>query len=198
MPPPLDFSEEESGGESIPFNDPKQEAENADETANQEESESESEDVYVVEKIMGHEWGKNGKLLFQVKWKGYENPEDMTLEPEENLDGAPEAILEYFAKIGGRPEKPTKKRKSAGAVSTPDRVPAKKSKKALRSVNGTPDTAEVADWLPKSNDWDPEVRFVETIIRDGNNLYALLHWNNDKKTRVSLQQCYEKCPQRDE
>lgn len=28
---------------------------------------------------------RQGTLLLHVKWKGYENPEDETMEPEENL-----------------------------------------------------------------------------------------------------------------
>lgn len=61
---------------------------------------------YVVEQVVGHEFAKNvcailssldtiaksdaltmrqGALLLQVKWKGYDDPSDQTLEPEENL-----------------------------------------------------------------------------------------------------------------
>lgn len=28
---------------------------------------------------------EQGKLQFEVKWKGYDDPSDMTVEPEENL-----------------------------------------------------------------------------------------------------------------
>lgn len=57
---------------------------------------------YDVEKIMGHEFmkdvrcrlipwqcdrltGNQGALYFIVKWKGWDKPEDQTMEPEENL-----------------------------------------------------------------------------------------------------------------
>lgn len=203
MPPLLnEFSEDESAGEEIPFNDPKK----ADEVKNEnEEDESgdeddDEEDMYVVEKIVGHEFGKGGKVLYQVKWKGYDKPEDQTLEPEENLETAKEVLDEYFKVVGGRPEKPTKKRKSMGAAaSTPDRTPAKKARKSLGdSMNGTPEVEKAApEWIPKGKNWDKEVQVVETIVRqDDNNLYALLHWNNGKKSKVSIQQCYEKCPQK--
>jgi chromobox protein 1 len=39
---------------------------------------------YVVEKILGHRFNK-GVLEFDVKWQGYDNPEDRTWEPEENM-----------------------------------------------------------------------------------------------------------------
>lgn len=139
-------------------------------------------------------------------------------------------MTEYFTTIGGRPEKPgksTKKRKSVGATTTPDRTPAKKPKKQTstkaarypldsskksialeESRNGTPDVtkkpaktgtpdAEVSNWLPKSSQWDAEVEKVDTVTKEDNDtLWALLLWKNGRRTRVSLQQCYQKCPQK--
>ncbi|KKZ68605.1 hypothetical protein EMCG_05762 [[Emmonsia] crescens] len=212
MPPALQLSEDESGGESIPFNegeDLKRATTNAaapadeDEEDDDDESGEEGEDVYVVEKIMGHEFTKDGTLLLQVKWKGYENPEDQTLEPEENLiEGAVDAVKEYFALIGGRPEKPSKKRKSITGSSTParDTATSKRSKKSRASeANETPETENnVADWVPKTKNWDSQVKSIDTIMRDPptGNLFVYLNWNNDKKAKVSIQQCYEKCPQK--
>lgn len=114
-------------------------------------------------------------------------------------DGAQEAIEEYFGKIGGRPEKPTKKRKSmgAGAASTPDKPPAKRGRKAQASTNGTPETEKtIPDWVPKSKSWDAEIKSIDTIIRDPGteNLYVFLDWNNGRKSKVSLETCYERCP----
>ncbi|EEP76368.1 conserved hypothetical protein [Uncinocarpus reesii 1704] len=159
---PLDFSEEESGGESIPFKpDPKEEASNQSEA----ESDDDAEGVFL----------------------------DMN---SAKTDGAQEALDEYFKIIGGRPEKQTKKRKSVGAASTPETMTSKKAKTLGHSSNGTPNGEEISDWTPKSNNWDRDVRAVETIVREGDNLYALLYWNNDKKIKVSLRQCYEKCPRK--
>ncbi|KAK2740156.1 hypothetical protein FQN55_008997 [Onygenales sp. PD_40] len=199
MPPAVVYSDDESGGESIPFKDV-DEKKDAD---NEESDESgDEEDIYVVEKIMGHEFTKSGVPMFQVKWKGYENPEDQTLEPEENLDGAKDALNEYFALIGGRPEKPSKKRKSLAesSTSTPDRSASKKSKKARGSTEGaTPETGgKEAEWKPKGKNWDPYVKSVDTIMRDqpSGNLFVYLEWENGIKAKISIQQCYEKCPQK--
>ena len=49
-----------------------------------EDDEDEGEDEYVVEKILKHKFLK-GQTFYQVKWMGYENEEDLTWEPKENL-----------------------------------------------------------------------------------------------------------------
>ncbi|OJD25919.1 hypothetical protein ACJ73_02707 [Blastomyces percursus] len=204
MPPALQSSEDESGGESIPFNEPEDKLTSTKKTVEDEDQDEsgEEDDVYVVEKIIGHEFAKDGTLLLQVKWKGYENPEDQTLEPEKNLlDGAEDVMKEYFSFIGGRPEKPSKKRKSI-TTSTPTRGTAasKRSKTSRASEsNETPETENnVADWVPKTKNWDSQVKSIDTIMRDPptGNLFVYLNWNNDKKAKVSIQQCYEKCPQK--
>lgn len=52
------------------------------------------------------------------------------------------------------------------------------------------------DWVPKSKNWEKDILKVDTIMRDPDtgSLMAYLHWNNGKKSRVSIEQCYEKCP----
>ncbi|KAJ9319957.1 hypothetical protein DTO027B5_9067 [Paecilomyces variotii] len=195
MPPPVeDISEDESTGDAIPYD-------NGKESGAEESDEEEGEDVYVVEKIMGHEYKKD-TLFLHVKWKGYDKPEDQTLEPEENLlDGAKEAVDEYYAKLGGRPEKPSRKRKSLNeAKATPEKATQKKPRKSRGTASAEPAASEenddVPDWVPKSKNWEKDILKVDTIMRDPDtgSLMAYLHWNNGKKSRVSIEQCYEKCP----
>jgi len=217
--PVSELSEDESVGEAIPFDDvqsPRSSANNAkknyqepsDEENEENEESEEAEDndgIYVVEKITGHEFKKDGTLLLQVKWKGYDKPEDETLEPEENLlEGAEEVLEEYFRCLGGRPqkpEKPAKKRKlTSEARSTPEKALATRSRKS-RGANGTetPEGSEtIPDWVPKGKSWEQEVAAIETIIRDPETggLVAFLQWENGRKSRVSVEQCYEKCPMR--
>lgn len=53
---------------------------------------------------------------------------------------------------------------------------------------------QAPDWMPKSKNWEKEVKAVDTIVREGDGLVAYLHWNNDKKSKVSIETCYERCP----
>lgn len=48
------------------------------------EDEEEEEDEYQVEKIEGHNFVK-GKVVYKIKWLGYDSEEDKTWEPAENL-----------------------------------------------------------------------------------------------------------------
>ncbi|RAL16375.1 uncharacterized protein BO97DRAFT_440153 [Aspergillus homomorphus CBS 101889] len=213
MPPPVpDLSDDESTGESIPYDDTsaakkqvKEENDN-DNDDDEEEDEEEEEDVYHVEKIVAHEWGKKGELLLQVKWKGYDDPADMTLEPEDNLDGAKEAVDEYFRGLGGRPEKPQpKKRKSIGRPpksATPEK-PQQPNKRRKSRANESPepqpaDDSDSGSWVPKSKSWEKEVENVDTIFREPgtSNLLAILNWKNGKKSKVLIGTCYEKCPRK--
>jgi chromobox protein 1 len=161
-------------------------------------------DRYTVEKIMGHEFTKDGKLMLQVKWHGYDDPADQTLEPEENLlEGAKEILDEYFRAQGGRPEKPVavRKRKSMGSVKAESETPAepkrrRKSRANAEASTETPEASDVPDWVPRSKSWEKDVQKVDTIIRDPktNSLIAFLKWTNGKTAKVSIETCYEKCP----
>lgn len=131
-----------------------------------------------------------------------------------NRDGAQELLEEYFKSHGGRPKAPPKqaprKRKSMGEKPTTAKAQAPKEVKRRRKSRGTTeDTAEeeksevaLADeddenWIPKKENWENEVVKVDTIVRDpdgGDGLYAYLHWKNGKRSKVSIELCYRKCP----
>ena len=51
-------------------------------------------EVYSVEKIIGDK-EKDGIKYYHVKWEGYDDPEDLTWEPIENLKNCRKAIEEY-------------------------------------------------------------------------------------------------------
>ncbi|RJE17986.1 heterochromatin protein [Aspergillus sclerotialis] len=199
MPPPVEeYSEGESTGGSIPFGktDGKKDAP-AEEVNGDESEEDVSENEFIVEKIVGHEFRKN-KLFLVVKWKDWDNPEDLTVEPEENiLENAKEIVDEYYKSQGGRPEKgPGRKRKSTGGAKQIAEKAEPKRRKKSQPAEATPEGDDVADWVPKGKSWENDVELVDTIIRDqeSNSLVAYLHWKNGKKSRVSLDTCYEKCP----
>ncbi|KAE8160137.1 hypothetical protein BDV40DRAFT_220419 [Aspergillus tamarii] len=206
MPPPVEnLSDDESTGESIPYNDAKEDHNSGPEDQeDNDDEEDEEEGVYVVEKILGHDFAKNGTLLLQVKWKGYDDPADETMEPEENLlEGAKDLVEEYYRVRGGRPEKPQRgKRKSmTGPKPTPEKSePKRRRKSRAEAATETPDDddGDLPDWVPRSKNWENEVQTVDTILRDAetSSLIAYLHWKNGKKSKVSLETCYEKCPRK--
>lgn len=84
---------------------------------------------------------------------------------------------------------------STATASTPDKPPAKRERKSAVSAKTTPEP-EVPDWVLHSQSWDSEIQTIDTIIRDAEtgNLIVFLSWNNGKKSRVSLETCYERCP----
>ncbi|KAJ6012545.1 hypothetical protein N7499_011785 [Penicillium canescens] len=213
MPPPVeDISDEESG--DIPFRDaPEDQAEDkaADDQAEEDEDDDEEEEgVYIVEEIVQHDWLDDGTLKLLVKWKGYEDPTDRTWEEEEGLkEGAGDILAAYYKKVGGRPElpppkaKPGRKRKSMAdsksatptASSSAAEPKRRKSHKETKKVESDADE-NITDWVPKGKSWDKEVQEVDTIVRDpeNNGLYAWLVFNNGRKSRVTIEACYEKCP----
>ncbi|KAJ5292923.1 Phosphoenolpyruvate carboxykinase (ATP) [Penicillium atrosanguineum] len=216
MPPPVsdEMSDEDIG--DIPFKNGAN-PENSVEENQDEEDEDDEEGVYVVESIREHNFLPNGKLQLLVKWKGYDELADHTWEPEENLEeGAEEVLTEYFKSIGGRPKKPAakagpgRKRKSMGESKATSATPSTEPKKRKRSTNAqdpTPETEpeakvdeteEESTWVPKGKNWDKEIDSVDTIIRDQETegLYAFLIWNNGKRSKVSIESCYEKCPRK--
>ncbi|KAL4804508.1 hypothetical protein BDV18DRAFT_143311 [Aspergillus unguis] len=207
MPPPVaDLSDDESTGESIPY-DEAEDHKNGVEGSN--DGDEDDEEEYIVEKILGHSFKADGTLLLQVKWQGYDDPNDQTIEPEKNLDNAPEVLQEYFKTIGGRPEKPTKKRKSTGrpAKAAQEEKPEPKKRRKSRANDEETATPEVRkeeqekntpapNWVPKAKSWENEVKAVDTIVREGDGLVAYLHWKNDKKSKVSIETCYDKCPRK--
>jgi chromobox protein 1 len=119
-----------------------------------------------------------------------------------NREGAKDILEEYFRKQGGRPEKPkpvkagAKKRKSLPVEKKEKDVPKKRSKRTTVSEEDT-QTNNSHNWIPKGKSWESDVDSVETILRDKDGgLYSYLNWRNGKKSKISIETCYEKCPQK--
>ncbi|KAJ5612488.1 hypothetical protein N7510_005682 [Penicillium lagena] len=211
MPPPLE--DLESDGEDlgdIPHGGPETEQEDSEEDGEEEEG------LYVVEDILDHRFVK-GELELLVKWKGYEEPEDQTFEPEEGLlEGAHDIVAEYYKRIGGRPRPPPKPAKGPGrkrkSMTDPKPAPSLESplspikrrkpspkEEAEEAAKKEKGSEEVGlNWVSKAKNWENQVDSVDTIVRDPDTdtLFAFLKWTNGKQTKVSIQSCYENCPQK--
>lgn len=195
MPPAL--SDEEvsasSGDEQIPAKKPQKEKPVEEEEKEDEEVDPDAasgdDDEYVVEKIIGHKNTKSG-IMYHVKWQGYDDPEDLTWETEDNLEGVV-ALDEYFKTIGGKPEAGAKKRgrKSAANTEVDAAVAAKRMKKE-------------PEWSPPTGSWEDEVDRVDTVEqrldpKTGKSVkYGYLVWKRQNKTQHPLHLIFKKCPQK--
>lgn len=117
--------------------------------------------------------------------------------PQSYSEGAQEAVEEYYHELGGRPEKPTKKRKSAGEAKATLEEAERKRRRRPKGAAGTetPEGDEIGSWVPKGKSWENDVASVDTVCRESSgNLYAYLVWTNGKKSKVSTELCSRKCP----
>jgi len=143
--------------------------------------EVEEEEEYVVEKIINKKI-QNGKTLYFLKWKGYDDV-DNTWEPEENLD-CPEMIREFeenYSKKEKDTAMETKKRKLNGTEEKSDAAPAKK---------------KVEDDRPRGFDrgLDPD-RIIGATDSSGE-LMFLIKWKGcDEADLVPSKTANVKCPQ---
>ncbi|KAF9697553.1 hypothetical protein EKO04_004341 [Ascochyta lentis] len=184
-----------------PVQAPVEDEEDAEDAQDSQDGEEKDEDEYVVEKIIGHRFNK-GALEFDVKWQGYDNPEDRTWEPEENMETAADVLKEYFEDIGGRPEnKGTKRKGRASMAKSEEPTPAATSKRSKPSKPSKPEPVEKA-WSPPPGSWEHDVSHIDTVEQSidpktGKEAkYAYIVWNNQKKTQHPLKHMYTKCPQK--
>ena len=57
-----------------------------------------SDEEYEVEKVLDKRTKKGGKVEYLVKWRGFEDSDDNTWEPHENLEGAEAEIKKFEQK----------------------------------------------------------------------------------------------------
>ena len=67
-----------------------------------EENDEDEEEVYEVEKVVDKQ-GTGKNLLYLVKWKGWELPEDQTWEPLANLKNAKHLVTEFEKSLKKKP-----------------------------------------------------------------------------------------------
>jgi len=163
--------------------------------ANNEEEEDDDDDEsegYIVEDILNHRNEPGMKeWKYQIKWKGFDDPGDITWEPESHCVNAPEVIEQYWARQGGRQEfvfvEDVKRRKRKSEAITP-------KKRGRKSLGSSDEEWKVPLYLPS---WENEIRCIDTLERDKDNqLLAYIAWPNGRRTKHNVQLIYDKCPRR--
>jgi chromobox protein 1 len=145
-------------------------------------AEEEPEEEYTVEKVADKRVGRNGKVEYLLKWKGY-GDEDNTWEPRENLDC--EDLIENFEKK--RREKTEKKKEDVvkrkpGPSSATDGSASKKKK--------------ADDERPRGFDrnLDPE-RIIGATDSSGELMFLIKWKGSDEADLVPAREANVKCPQ---
>ncbi|KLU86575.1 heterochromatin protein one [Magnaporthiopsis poae ATCC 64411] len=224
MPPALseDLSDGENGLEVVPTkrdkkavkytelkedpdDDVDDDAANDDNDDGADDDDGEDGDEYVVEKIMSHMIAEDGNPRFEVKWEGFEKKEDRTWEPEENLRGTADTILdEYLNKIGGvqalykASEKATKSKKR-GRPSTSGTPSSTKKSRVNGNAAVDSDASESrrpAAWKPPAGSWEDHIDQVDMTRDVSGDLIVWLTWKNGEKSQHKAQQAYTRAPQK--
>ncbi|KAM0723928.1 hypothetical protein Q7P37_000919 [Cladosporium fusiforme] len=195
--------------ESVPAKAPKAKPKPPVEPESEDEqvdgSDEEAEDEYTVEEILDHKTLR-GVIQYKVKWLGYDDEADITWEPAENLETAPEKLQEYHDKIGGPPDlkkkKGDNKRTASEALDSP--APSSTKKRGRKSqTNGTVAAEQSEFTLPKGT-WENGISHIMSIVEeedpeDNSNLIRMgfVQWNTDdgRKTKHPLKTLNTKCPQ---
>ncbi|KAJ1948018.1 hypothetical protein FBU59_001786 [Linderina macrospora] len=171
-------------------------------------AESDEEDVYVVERIVKHTDGEDGRPLYWIKWEGYDGPADNTWESEDNI--IDKSILkrywdEYNAKAAKKAT-PAKKRgrpptrgvsspaKTNGGAAKRRRTSAKKDEEPETSEDPSKDT-RYGDDGPEADDWVPLLDRIITLDTTDAGTVAHIKWKNGQECEYPLEVMYAKLPQ---
>jgi len=135
------------------------------------------EEEYSVERVIDRRLGKNNRVEYLLKWKGYDE-EDNTWEPEENLD-CPQLIADFEENR----KKKEKKRSLPQEEKKEDKRPSKK--KATEDEN-----------RPRGFDRGLEPEKVIGATDSSGELMFLMKWkSSDEADLVPARQANVKCPQ---
>jgi len=165
--------------------------------------EEEDEEEYSVEKVVDKRVGRNGKVEYLLKWKGY-GDEDNTWEPKENLDC--KDLIETYEKK--RKEKTDKKKEAdkrkSGAGEESSGVSSmssdKKKEVDKRKSGSGGDTASKKkkgdDDKPRGFDrtLDPE-RIIGATDSSGELMFLIKWKGSDEADLVPAREANVKCPQ---
>jgi len=139
----------------------------------------EEEEEYSVEKVIDKRTGKNGKVEYLLKWKGY-GDEDNTWEPSENLDC--QDLIEGF-------EKKYKEKQAAKKSVGPEKRKGAGGGSESKKKKGD-------DERPRGFDrgLDPE-RIIGATDSSGELMFLIKWKGSDEADLVPAREANVKCPQ---
>lgn len=140
------------------------------------------EEEYEVETIIEKRTRK-GKTEYLVKWKGWDNPDDNTWEPVENLESSEELIKEYEKAHGGG-EKPA------------ERKPAPKPAEKRKLTAAEPDAKKPKQQKAKGFARNLTAEKIIGATNDPGELYFLIKWaGNEEADLVPAKEANIRIPQ---
>jgi len=136
------------------------------------------EEEFSVETVVDKRMGKNGKVEYLLKWRGY-GDEDNTWEPRENLD-CPELIDEFERNHPSNKKKPggPEKRKAMGVAADQPKAKRKDGEKARGFERRL----------------DPE-RIIGATDSSGELMFLIKWKGSDEADLVPAREANVKCPQ---
>jgi len=145
----------------------------------------EEEEEYVVEKVVDKRIGKNGKIEYLLKWKGY-GDEDNTWEPKENLDC--EDLIENFEKALNTARKSETKTSSSSSSSK------RKSESSSKPSSGSKKKDDGERPRGFDRGLDPE-RIIGATDSSGELMFLIKWKGSDEADLVPSKEANVKCPQ---
>ncbi|KAI5455700.1 hypothetical protein BGZ63DRAFT_136055 [Mariannaea sp. PMI_226] len=178
---------------------------------------------YIVEEIEGHYVDKNETIFLKVKWEGYEEEDDRTWEPEDNLTyvlstparccisqrliffsiSGNHMLEKYYDGFGGRAaiieqsKKAAHLRRQTPLSRTLPAQPPSCSKGGKKHLTDEVSSAAPKHWSPPSGSWEDEMVTINACdVGSNGKLVIYLAWENGAKTKHDAQTIYGKCPQK--
>jgi len=136
------------------------------------QAQPEAEEEFSVEKVLDKRIGKNGKIEYLLKWRGF-GDDDNTWEPKENLD-CPE-LVEAFELARTKGSKKPEKRKGGGGEPKAKRKDGERPRGFERCL-------------------DPE-RIIGATDSSGELMFLIKWKGSDEADLVPAREANVKCPQ---
>ncbi|KKA29541.1 hypothetical protein TD95_005371 [Thielaviopsis punctulata] len=197
--------------------DEEEEKEEVEEEGNEEETQDGDndddeldDDEFIVENILDH-MVDQGEVKFQVKWEGYDDPSDITWEPEATLREGAESILEeYLSQKGGIEKileeaaaatKSKKRGRQSSSAAAKSEKAAKKSRKTHPLESPAPAPVKAKEWHPPNGSWEDHIQAIDVFQEQDSatgkaKLVVYLNWKNGRKTKHTTEMVYKRCPQK--